>query len=53
MCGCKTAKGSAPALWNVKMPDGTVKPYSSDIAAKAKTKATPGAILIPPPGVSV
>lgn len=53
MCGCKSGKSGAPLLWNVKMPNGTIKPYSSDIAAKAMHQQTPGSILIPPAGVSV
>lgn len=54
MCGCNNGVNSnLPVLWKVKMPDGTVKPYSSDIAARAKAAATPGAVLVPPAGASV
>lgn len=53
MCGCGKTKGNGPALWTVKLASGQMLTYSSDIAAKAKHKATPGSILTPPPGVSV
>jgi len=47
MCGCGRKNG-VQQLFNVKMPDGTIKPYSSEIAAKAKVTTTPGAYLMPP-----
>lgn len=52
MCGCRSgAKSGAPAVWTVRLPDGTISSYSSEIAAKAKVKAVAGATLTPPAGV--
>lgn len=43
MCGCKNSK-----TYNVRLPDGKVVAYGSEIAAKAKVKSTPGATLAAP-----
>lgn len=42
MCGC----GRTQQQYQVKMPDGEVKVYSSVIAAKAKLKGNPGAVAL-------
>ncbi|QIG59034.1 hypothetical protein SEA_FRANSOYER_26 [Microbacterium phage Fransoyer] len=52
MCGCGAKRGQQ-LTHSVKMPDGSVKVYSSIEAANAKVKATPGAYLMAPVGVSV
>lgn len=53
MCGCTARKTGQAPLYTVKMPDGSIRAYSSPTAAKAKVANVAGAILIPPPGVSV
>lgn len=50
MCGCRKSGSNAVELWKVKLPTGTVKTYSSDIAAKAKAQAVPGSTLYDPQG---
>ena len=53
-CPCKTNKQTGqPAVYTVQLPGGKTKVYSSPIAAAALAKETPGAIVIPPPGVAV
>lgn len=50
MCGCRKSGSNAIELWKVKLPTGTVKTYSSDIAAKAKAAANAGSELYDPQG---
>jgi len=51
-CGCGAKRGQQ-LTYQVKLPDGTVRVYSSIEAANAKVKSVPGAYLMPPVGVSV
>lgn len=48
MCGCRTEQS-----YQVRLPGGEVKVYTSEIAAKAKVKANPGAEILPRGGASV
>lgn len=42
MCGC----GRTQQQFEVKLADGTIKVYSSKIAAKAKLKGNPDAVAL-------
>lgn len=52
-CACKSGKKTAAQPWVVTLPGGKQMAYSSEIAARAKVKAVPGATLSPPAGASV
>lgn len=52
-CACKSGKKTGPQFWTVTLPGGRQVAYSSEIAARAKVEANPGATLTPPPGASV
>lgn len=54
MCGCKNDKKTGlPKESVVKFADGSTRAYSSEIAAQAKVRTTPGAVLLSPAGASV
>lgn len=49
MCGC----GRTQQQFQVRLPDGEIKVYSSEIAANAKVKSVAGAEHVKPVGASV
>lgn len=56
MCGCGAKRGSQAPLFTVKLPNGELKTYSSEVAAKAKVQMTAGAEIVgarTPEGVSI